>query len=51
MRKLKKHNKKRVIEKEIFEVARDQLTGNIELQIDPADLEKYTAEDLKVISE
>lgn len=50
-KKLKKHNKTKVIEKEIFEVTRDPLTGNMVLQIEPADLEKFSAEDLKKISE
>ena len=49
-KKLKKHNKKRVFENQVFEVARDPLTGNMKLQIEEADLKKFTAEELKQIS-
>jgi hypothetical protein len=39
------------VEDKSFEVQRDPLDGNVYLHIEPEDLEKYTTEDIKKISQ
>ena len=49
--KLRKQNmKKKDMEDKVFEVIRDPNNGALYLHIDPADLNKYSAKELKEMS-
>ena len=47
----KKKKQIKNIEDKIFDVMEDPSDGNLYLQIDPGDLEQFSAEDLEILNE